>query len=272
MLALSQYRLELPDFEPAHENRRYVKFEEKRLVPGLLPRSPVKLIRHVSSNGGIWNETDEDVVGITERVPEATVPGIAAGAEVAGKQPLGPLRIKWLDCGAPPHTDMLDESLLAIEIDDGDGAARIALDSSREAVRPPRADDPDHSVLPEEPHRRDPRSLIRGSRQVREERPCEELVQVDAPGPIADHLHHLDSVAERRNPDQKVLPPAVPVGTSGGRTFAEPISLSSTDRIDFRLPATALTIGFGLLASRTRRRGDTTGGQGNFQDLSSPEK
>jgi hypothetical protein len=47
--------------------------------------------------------------------------------------------------------------------------------------------------------------------------------------------------------------------SSGGRTFAEPISLSSTDRIDFRLPATALTIGFGLLASRTRRRQDTKG-------------
>ena len=45
--------------------------------------------------------------------------------------------------------------------------------------------------------------------------------------------------------------------SSGGRTFAEPISLSSTDPVDFRLPATALTIGFVLLASRTRRRQDT---------------
>jgi hypothetical protein len=71
-----------------------------------------------------------------------------------------------------------------------------------------------------------------------------------------------------REPDhKKVLPPAVPVGTSGGRTFAEPISLSSTDRIDFRLPATALTIGFGLLASRTRRKEDNTVGPPEIQGL-----
>jgi hypothetical protein len=68
-----------------------------------------------------------------------------------------------------------------------------------------------------------------------------------------------------RLPPKKVLPPTVPVGTSGGRTFVEPISLSSTDRIDFRLPATAFTVGFGLLASRTRRRQDTKGGQQQIQ-------
>ena len=70
----------------------------------------------------------------------------------------------------------------------------------------------------------------------------------------------------RRDPDRKkVLPPTMPVGTSGGRTFAEPITLPSTDRIDFRLPATALTIGFDLLASRTRRRQETTARQSEFQ-------
>ncbi len=58
---------------------------------------------------------------------------------------------------------------------------------------------------------------------------------------------------------KKVLPPTVPESTSGGRTFAEPISLSSTDPADFRLPATAFAIGFDLVASRTRRRQDTKG-------------
>jgi hypothetical protein len=71
---------------------------------------------------------------------------------------------------------------------------------------------------------------------------------------------------------KKVLPPAVPVGTSGGRTFAEPISLSSTVRIDFRLPATALTIGFGLLASRTRRKEDNKVVPSEIQGLRSAEK
>ena len=41
------------------------------------------------------------------------------------------------------------------------------------------------------------------------------------------------------------------------RSFAEPVSLSSTDPGDFRLPATALGICFTLLALRARRRGDT---------------
>jgi hypothetical protein len=40
------------------------------------------------------------------------------------------------------------------------------------------------------------------------------------------------------------------------RSFAEPVSLSSTDPGDFRLPATALGICFALLALRARRRGD----------------
>jgi hypothetical protein len=61
------------------------------------------------------------------------------------------------------------------------------------------------------------------------------------------------------------------VGTSGGRTFAEPITLSSTDRVDFPLPGTALAIDFNLLASRTRRRQDNTVGLGKFQGLSTAE-
>jgi hypothetical protein len=73
-------------------------------------------------------------------------------------------------------------------------------------------------------------------------------------------------------PDHKKdLPPTVPCSTSGGRSFAEPISLSSTVPVDFRLPATALEIGFDLLASRTRRRRDITGGLGEIQGGSRPE-
>jgi hypothetical protein len=60
--------------------------------------------------------------------------------------------------------------------------------------------------------------------------------------------------------------------SSGGRTFAEPIPLSSTDRIDFRLPATALTICFVLLASRTRRRRETRGTQGEIQGVRGPQR
>jgi hypothetical protein len=59
----------------------------------------------------------------------------------------------------------------------------------------------------------------------------------------------------------------VPEGTSGGRTFAEPITLSSTDPVDFRLPATVLAIDFVLLASRTRRRKETKGRPGEIQGL-----
>ena len=53
--------------------------------------------------------------------------------------------------------------------------------------------------------------------------------------------------------------------SSGGRTFAEPISLSSTDPADFRLPATASAIGFDLVASRTRRTRETRGRVGPLQ-------
>jgi hypothetical protein len=44
------------------------------------------------------------------------------------------------------------------------------------------------------------------------------------------------------------------------RSFAEPVSLSSTDPGDFRLPATALGICLVLLALRARRRGETRAG------------
>jgi hypothetical protein len=64
----------------------------------------------------------------------------------------------------------------------------------------------------------------------------------------------------------------MPVGTSGGRTFVEPIPLPSTDPIDFRLPATALKIGFDLLASRTRRRQDTKARSSRIQEGSRAEK
>jgi hypothetical protein len=53
------------------------------------------------------------------------------------------------------------------------------------------------------------------------------------------------------------------------RSFAEPVSLPSTAPSDFRLPATALRIGFALLALRARRRGDTRAGACSLQD---PEK
>ncbi len=49
------------------------------------------------------------------------------------------------------------------------------------------------------------------------------------------------------------------------RSFAEPVSLSSTDPGDFRLPATALRNSFNLLAFRARRRGDTTAGPPEMQ-------
>jgi hypothetical protein len=49
------------------------------------------------------------------------------------------------------------------------------------------------------------------------------------------------------------------------RSFAEPVSLSSTDPGDFRLPATALRVGFDLLALRARRRGDTRAGSAEMQ-------
>jgi hypothetical protein len=50
------------------------------------------------------------------------------------------------------------------------------------------------------------------------------------------------------------------------RSFAEPVSLPSTAPGDFRLPATALRIGFALLALRARRRGDTRAGRRSLQD------
>ena len=50
------------------------------------------------------------------------------------------------------------------------------------------------------------------------------------------------------------------------RSFAEPVSLSSTDPGDFRLPATALGICFTLVALRARRREDTRGGARSVQD------
>jgi hypothetical protein len=49
------------------------------------------------------------------------------------------------------------------------------------------------------------------------------------------------------------------------RSFAEPVSLSSTDPGDFRLPATALRVGFDLLALRARRRGDIRAGSVEMQ-------
>jgi len=76
-----------------------------------------------------------------------------------------------------------------------------------------------------------------------------------------------------QTPDhKKVLPPSVPEGTFGGRTFAEPITLSSTDLVDFRLPATVLGIDFVLPASRTRRRTETRGSQGEIQDFAGVKK
>jgi hypothetical protein len=58
----------------------------------------------------------------------------------------------------------------------------------------------------------------------------------------------------------------MPESTSGGRTFAESISLSSTCPADFRLPATASATGFDLLAPRARRMGDTRDRPGGLQD------
>jgi len=76
-----------------------------------------------------------------------------------------------------------------------------------------------------------------------------------------------------QTPDhKKVLPPSVPEGTFGGRTFAEPITLSSTDLVDFRLPATVLGIDFVLPASRTRRRTETRGSQGEIQGFAGVKK
>jgi hypothetical protein len=57
----------------------------------------------------------------------------------------------------------------------------------------------------------------------------------------------------------------MPESTSGGRTFAESISLSSTCPADFRLPATASATGFNLLAPRARRMGDTRARPGPVQ-------
>jgi len=76
-----------------------------------------------------------------------------------------------------------------------------------------------------------------------------------------------------QTPDhKKVLPPSVPEGTFGGRTFAEPITLPSTDLVDFRLPATVPGIDFVLPASRTRRRRETRGSRGQIQGLSGVKK
>jgi hypothetical protein len=84
-----------------------------------------------------------------------------------------------------------------------------------------------------------------------------------APLPELLQSHYAAGTQGTTNPvTKKVLPPG------GGRTFVESISLSSTDLADFRLPATASVIGFGLLASRTRRTGDTTDRQRDFQDPS----
>jgi hypothetical protein len=59
---------------------------------------------------------------------------------------------------------------------------------------------------------------------------------------------------------KKELPPG------GGSSFAESVSLSSTVPADFRLPATASGIGFGLLASRARRMRETRDRRGELQD------
>ena len=56
------------------------------------------------------------------------------------------------------------------------------------------------------------------------------------------------------------------------RSFAEPITLSSTDPGDFRLPATALRICFVLPASRTRRREETREHVGEMQGPQATEK
>jgi hypothetical protein len=60
-------------------------------------------------------------------------------------------------------------------------------------------------------------------------------------------------------------------GPRRGPSFAEPITLSSTDPVDFRLPATAPEIDFDLLASRTRRRRDTRAGDDRMQGDSAAE-
>src|SRR6185503_2253442 len=88
--------------------------------------------------------------------------------------------------GSPsPHSKVLKTPSVEIEVHNADRASWICNDAFREtALRI--SDHPERAIFAEEPHRRFARALLACRRQVCEEWPREELVDVEV---TFDHVH-----------------------------------------------------------------------------------
>ncbi len=120
-------------------------------------------------------------------IPKPGVPFLLAGAQIAGEQPGGDVRVKGFHRGPPPETGMEHPALFRVKVDDAHGAARIRFDAFREAVLGS-ADHPQGAFLPVKPDRGIPRPLFTHRGQMGKQRAGEKLGEIEASLRISDDL------------------------------------------------------------------------------------